>query len=79
MLLKDSNNHNRYSVTVDETDFIIYEPTDLYTKWFSHKFNGPGIRYEVAISINGGQIVHIQGPYPAGNWPDIKIFRECLK
>lgn len=77
--MTDSNNHNGCSVTVDGTDFRIYEPTDFNTKWFSHKFNGPGIRYEVAISIKGGQIVHIQGPYPAGKWPDIKIFRECLK
>jgi hypothetical protein len=72
-------NHNGCSVTVDGTYFIIYEPTNFSKKWFSHKFNGPGIRYEVAILIKGGQIVHIQGLYPAGKWPDIKIFRECLK
>jgi hypothetical protein len=78
-LTEDINNHNGCGVTIDGTDFRIYEPTDFNTTWFSHKFNGPGIRYEVAISIKGGQIMHIQGPYPAGKWPDIKIFRDCLK
>jgi hypothetical protein len=43
--LTDGN--NRFStVTVDGTDFRINEP--------SHKFKGPGLRYEVAISIKGG-------------------------
>jgi hypothetical protein len=74
-----SNNHNGFSVTVDGRDLRIYETTDFNTKWFSRKFHGPGICYEVAISMNGGQIVHIQGPYPAGKWPDIKIFRECFR
>ena len=46
--------------------------------WYSHKFNGPGLRYEVAISIQGGDIVWINGPFPCGSWPDIKIFRERL-
>ncbi len=25
-----------------------------------------------------GNLVWIQGPYPAGAWPDIKIFTSCL-
>jgi hypothetical protein len=74
-----TDDNNRFStVTVHGTDFRINEPTDFSTKWFSHKFKGPGLRYEVAISIMGGGIVHIQGPNPCGKWPDIKNFRECL-
>lgn len=50
-----TDGNNRFStVTVDGTDFRINEPTDFSTKWFSHKFKGPGLRYEVAISIKGG-------------------------
>jgi hypothetical protein len=42
------------TVTVDGTNFRINGPTDFSTKWFSHKFKGPGLRDEVAISIRGG-------------------------
>jgi hypothetical protein len=50
---------NRFStVTVDGTDFRINEPTDFSTKWFSHKFKDPGLRYEVAISIKGEYCSH---------------------
>jgi hypothetical protein len=46
------------TITVDGTDFRLNEPTDFSTKWFSHKFKGPGVRYEVAISIKGGYCSH---------------------
>jgi hypothetical protein len=60
--LTDGN--NRFStVIVDGTDFRINEPTDFSTKWFSHKFKGPGLRYEVAISIKGGYCSHSRTVY----------------
>ena len=65
-------------VTVDGTNFAIYEPSPFCPGWYSHKFKGPGLRYEVALSINGGDIVHINGPFPCGHWPDISIFRQRL-
>ena len=46
--------------------------------WYSHKFNWPGLRYEVVISILGGYIVEINAPFSCGSWPDIKIFKERL-
>jgi hypothetical protein len=46
-------------VTVDGTDFRIYEPTPFSPMWYSHKYKGPGLRYEVALSIRGGDIVCI--------------------
>jgi hypothetical protein len=64
--------------TVDGTDFRIYEPAPFSPGWYSHKFKGPGVRYEVALSINGGDIVHISGPFPCGIFPDITIFRNGL-
>jgi DDE superfamily endonuclease len=65
-------------MTVDGTDFRIEQPTPFSTRWFSHKFKGPGLRYEVAVSILGGDIVWTNGPFPCGAWPDISIFRSGL-
>ena len=66
-------------VSVDGTDFKIQEPTPFCKDWHSRKFNGPGLRYEVAISICSGDVVWIHGPFPCGSWPDINIFRNALK
>ena len=65
-------------VTVDGTDFRIQEPSPFSPSWYSHKYKGPGVWYEVALSINGGDIVHINGPFPCGSYPDITIFRMGL-
>ena len=65
-------------VTVDGTDFRILEPSPFSKKWYSHKFRGPGLRYEVAVGIQSGHIVWTNGPFPAGT-PDIVIFRHSLK
>eukprot|EP00977_Amphora_coffeiformis_P007617 scaffold1684_cov214-Amphora_coffeaeformis.AAC.1 len=71
--------HNRWCmVTVDGTDFEILEPRPFSPGWYSHKFKGPGVRYEVALSINGGDIVHTNGPFMCGHNPDITIFRKKL-
>lgn len=65
-------------VTVDGTDFRIREQKPFWSGWYSHKFKGPGLRYEVAVSIQSGDIVRVNGPFPFGHWPDIKIFRLDL-
>ena len=70
-LLSDPN--QRCKITVDGTDFRIQEPIPFNPKWYSHKFKGPGLRYEVAICIKTGWIVWVNGPFPAGEWPDRKI------
>jgi hypothetical protein len=31
------------------------------------------------MSIFGGDIVWVNGPFPCGHWPDIEIFRQGLK
>ena len=61
-------------ITVDGTDFRIREPTPFSPMWFSHKFKGAALCYEVGVSINGGGIVWVNGPYACGMWPDISIF-----
>jgi hypothetical protein len=65
-------------ITVDGTDFTIPEPTPFSPKWYSHKHNGPGVRYEVGIAIDTGFIVWINGPFPCGEWPDLIIVRSAL-
>jgi hypothetical protein len=66
-------------VSVDGTDFRIYEWKPFWKGWFSHKFRGPGLRYEVGLCIRTGWIVWIHGPFPCGKWADLTIFRKALK
>lgn len=65
-------------VTADGTDCPILEQYPFDEKWYSHKFNGPGVRYEVAICLQTGWIVWVNGPYPCGEWTDLKISRDGL-
>jgi len=66
-------------VSIDTTDVPIEEPKPFSRKWYSHKFEGAGLRYEIAVSIKKGYIVWVNGPYPCGSYPDISIFRHALK
>lgn len=68
-------------MVVDGIDLKIREPlkNGFDSKWWSHKWNGPALRYEVATCINTGRIVWIHGPFPAGRWADIRIYRLRLK
>ena len=36
------------------------------------------MRYELAVDIKTGYLVWINGPFPAGAFPDVSIFRSCL-
>jgi hypothetical protein len=72
------DNGSHCLVSVDGTDFGIYEPSPFSPKWYSHKLNGPGLRYEIAICIQTGEPVWINGPFPCGSWPDLRIARNAL-
>ena len=63
-------------VSVDGTDFRVQ--SEYGRAFFSHKFKGSALRYEVGVCILTGFIVWINGPYEAGNWNDIMIFRDSL-
>lgn len=65
-------------VSVDGTDFRIEEPRPFSPDWYSHKFHGAGLRYEVCVSISTGFISWANGPFPCGLFPDIKIFNYSL-
>ena len=66
-------------VSVDGTDCMIQQPSPFISKWWSHKFNRPGVRYEVGLGIQNVDIFWVNGTFPCGEWPDIKIFRNKMK
>ena len=78
---KRLDNGNDCLVSVDGVDFQIAEPYPYEKvwsrRWFSNKFKGPGLRYELALCIMTGDIVWANGPYPPGLYSDYKIFMEC--
>jgi hypothetical protein len=69
-------------MTVDGTDFRVPQ-NGTSTKgnaFASHKYAGKSaLRYELGVSILMGDLVWIQGPYPAGKYTDIKIFKKVLR
>ena len=46
--------------------------------WYSHKFKGAGLRYEIGVCITSGEIVWAYGGVPCGAWPDVKLARSCI-
>jgi hypothetical protein len=74
----DADPNKVCKIMVDVTDFWIYEPSPFNTKWFSHKINGPAVRYKVGVCIKTGWIVWINCPFPAGAWPDVNIAHHSL-
>ena len=68
----------RCKITVDGTDFRIQEPAPFNLKWYSHKFKGPGLCYKIGVCIKTGWIVWVNGPFPAGAWPDREIARSGI-
>ena len=72
------SNGSECLLTIDGTDFQINEPSPFDPMWYSHKFNGAALRYEVGICIQTGWICWLAGPFPAGDFPDVEIFRLGL-
>ena len=68
-------------MSIDGTDFRIPQMgTAIRGNAFaSHKYEGKSaLRYEIGVSILGGDLVWIQGPYSAGVFNDVKIFNKVL-
>ena len=53
---------------MDGNDFFIQEPTTFSKSWYSHKFRGAGLRYEVGIAIQTGDIVWTNSQFWPGIW-----------
>ena len=72
---------NSALLSVDGSDFRINLGSMQVRKissWISHKFKKPALRYEVGVCIKTGLICWIHGPFPAGKYNDIKIFKSSL-
>jgi DDE superfamily endonuclease len=72
------DNGSKCKISVDGTDCPIQEPTEFSGRWYSHKFKGAGLRYEIGVCLQTGWIVWKNGPYPAGSYPDLLIARDSL-
>jgi len=66
-------------LSVDGTNCEIQEPMPFSRIWYSHKFKSAGLRYEVGVCIQTGDICWINGPFKCGRWSDLSIFRRNLK
>jgi hypothetical protein len=70
------NKKSQSLLVVDGKDCRIPEQYPFDPKWYSHKFDGPGVRYEIGVSIFNGGICWINGPFPCGSHPDTVIFED---
>jgi hypothetical protein len=66
-------------VTNDAVDCLTAGTGGINKALYTHKFNKPGLRYEVAECICTGWIVWIHGPFLPGDWNALAIFRDGLK
>lgn len=62
---------------IDCTDCPIEEPQPWTSKWYSHKFEGPAIKYEIATSF-AGDVAWGSEPYRGGKG-DREIFQDRLQ
>jgi hypothetical protein len=45
----------------------------------SHKYAGKSaLRFELEVDILAGNLVWVEGPYPASTWPDVVFFNSVL-
>ena len=68
-------------MTIDGTNFCIQQKgvAKKGNAFGSHKYVGKSmLMYELGIDILKGNLVWVDGPYPAGAWPDIKIYLNSL-
>ena len=57
-------------MAIDRLYFSICKPFPFSKKWYSHKFEGPALTYEIAVAIRSGDIVWAYGGYLASKYPD---------
>lgn len=73
---EDIDNDVYFVGSIDGVHFRINEPRkEPSSSWFSHKSNGPGLTYEIVMSIYTSKVLWANGPFPAGK-SDISMFRE---
>ena len=68
--------HNDCLICIDGVDCKIPNQGPAFA---SHKFKGKSaLRYELGTDIEKGELAWLNGPFPAGSWADITIFRHML-
>ena len=78
---KDGDILNDCLMSVDGTDYRIPQKGAARrgNAFASHKYNGKSaLRYELGVCILTGHLVWIEGPFPAGKYNDITIFKNGL-
>ena len=78
---KESGSLNDCLISIDGTDVRIPQqgPAIPGNPFSSFKFKGKcGLRYEIGVDILAGNIVWVNGPFAAGKYPDVEIFRLGL-
>lgn len=70
---------NEIFTSIDAVYFLICVPSPFTFGWFLHKFNGPAVRYEVAIDIEQGKKVWTNGLLMAGTNSNLKNFKSKLE
>ena len=73
-----NDNGSRCKLTIDGMDVFIKEQRLFCPKWWSHKSNRPGLRYEIGICIQTGWICWFNGPFLCGSFSDSRISMEAL-
>jgi hypothetical protein len=67
-------------ISVDGTHMRTIEPhakdVPKDTSYFSFKHKCAGFNYEIGLSLHESKLIWFRGPYKAGTWNDVKIFKE---
>ena len=67
-------------VVVDCVDFhcldVRLPNKELDTSLYSHKHNGPGLKYEICHGVYSGNICWVNGPFKAGEFNDLQVAQE---
>ena len=67
-------NWHCWTFCVDGAHCPMVEPRLPFWKgWCSHKWGQAGLVHEIATAVSTGWIIWVNGPFPAGKWPDFKI------
>lgn len=65
-------------MSIDATDCPIAETHPIDKDFYSFKFHAAGLKYEIAVSIHGGNIVWVYGGVPCGIYSDLTLARESF-
>lgn len=65
--------------SINRTHFRRCEKYSFFSKFYSHNFNEPGLRYKLLLKLSEDTILWKIDPFHCGTFPDQNIFRGNLK